>query len=92
MPVSEATLSASPDWPQLHAGIGWPSPRRPSSGIGTCPSSPAIPAAPLITCPVWMIPPPRPVPTIAATELRRLDSGPNRALCAYSAAEFPSLL
>ena len=92
MPVSEATLSASPDWPQLHAGIGWPSSSSPSSGMGTWPSSPAIPAAPLTTCPVSMIPPPRPVPTIAATELRCPDSAPNRTLCAYSAAAFPSLL
>ena len=60
--------------------------------MGTWPSSPAIPAAPLTTCPAWMIPPPSPVPTIAATELRGPDSAPNRTWCAYSAAEFPSLL
>ena len=79
MPVSDATLSASPDSPQLQAGTGWPSASRPSSGMGTWPSSPAMPAAPLTTCPPTTIPPPSPVPTIAATELRSPDSAPNRS-------------
>ena len=49
MPVSEATLSASPPKPQLHIGIGWPSSSRPCIGMWTWPSSPAIPAAPRTT-------------------------------------------
>ena len=92
IPVSEATLSASPHWPQLQAGIGWPGPSRPSIGMGTWPSSPAIPAAPLITWPASISPPPSPVPTIADSELCRPDSAPNRTWWAYSAAAFPSLL
>ena len=43
MPVSEATLSASPSKPQLHCGIGWPSASRPCMGMWTWPSSPANP-------------------------------------------------
>ncbi len=49
MPVSEATLSTSPAFPQLHIGVGWSGSSSPSIGICTCPSSPAIPAAPRTT-------------------------------------------
>jgi hypothetical protein len=68
IPVSEATLSASPTNPQLQTGTGWPSASRPCMGIWTWPSSPAMPAAPLITRPLSTTPPPRPVPTIAEME------------------------
>ena len=70
MPVSEATLSASPEKPQLHFGSGWPWPSRPSIGTWTWPSSPAKPAAPLTTWPFSTTPPPRPVPTIAEIDDR----------------------
>ena len=70
MPVSEAMLSTSPSKPQLHCGTGWPSSSTPCSGICTWPSSPAMPAAPLTTLPLSTTPPPRPVPTIAATDER----------------------
>lgn len=57
MPVSDATLSASPRKPQLHRGIGWSSASSPDMGMCTWPSSPAIPDAPLTTCPASMTPP-----------------------------------
>ena len=76
MPVSEATLSASPLCPQLHSGIGWPSSSRSCTGIGTCPSSPAMPAAPPMTRPASTTPPPSPVPTMAATDDRLAATGP----------------
>ena len=68
MPVSEATLSASPSKPQLQRGSGCPSSSRPCMGTWTWPSSPAMPAAPLTMRPAAMTPPPRPVPTIAETD------------------------
>ena len=76
MPVSEATLSASPSKPQLQRGSGWPGSSRPSIGTWTWPSSPAMPAAPLTTWPFSMTPPPRPVPTIAEIDERCGASGP----------------
>ena len=57
MPVSDATLSASPSKPQLQCGRGCPGSRRPCIGTCTWPSSPAKPAAPLTTCPFSMTPP-----------------------------------
>ena len=76
MPVSEATLSASPSKPQLQCGRGCPGSRRPCIGMCTWPSSPAKPAAPLMTCPFSMTPPPRPVPMIAEIDARCGASGP----------------
>ena len=83
IPVSEATLSASPYRPQLQDGTGCPSASSPSSGICTWPSSPAMPAAPLTTWPASTRPPPSPVPTMAATEeCSAAAAAPNRAWCA----------
>jgi hypothetical protein len=39
-----------------------------------------------------MTPPPRPVPTIADTDERRIASAPKKCSWAYSAAALPSLL
>ncbi len=76
MPVSEATLSASPSNPQLQCGRGCPGSRRPCIGMCTWPSSPAKPAAPLTTCPFSMTPPPSPVPMIAEIDPRCDARGP----------------
>jgi hypothetical protein len=46
------------------------------------PNSPAIPAAPLITRPFSTTPPPRPVPTIAATDDVPAPAAPKKWLCA----------
>ena len=70
MPLSEATDSRSPARPQLHCGRGWSGSSSPSIGIGTWPNSPAIPDAPRTIWPRSTTPPPRPVPTMAATDER----------------------
>src|SRR6266545_853758 len=92
MPVSDATLSASAWNPQLHSGTGCPSASRPSIRMCTWPSSPAIPATPCTTRPASMIPPPRPVPTIAETDEWACAAVPKCAWWAYNAAALPSLV
>ena len=82
MPVSDATLSTSPEFPQLQSGSGWPSASSPVIGIGMWPSSPAIPAAPRTTFPDSTTPPPSPVPTIADTDEVSCARSPNCRWCA----------
>ena len=92
MPLSEATLSRSPNAPQLQRGRGWPATSRPSIGMWTWPSSPAMPEAPRTIAPFSITPPPSPVPTIAEIEERSVASSPNCCWWAYRAAALPSLL
>ena len=93
MPVSEAMLSTSPSKPQLHTRhrlVVLEHARAAGSARG--PARRPCPAAPLITRPSSTTPPPRPVPTIAATDERVAASAPKCRWWAYSAAALASLL
>ena len=74
MPVSEATLSASPSKPQLQCGTGWPSAEQAVHRDVDVAELAGHAGRAADTWPASITPPPRPVPTMAETDERRAAS------------------